>query len=879
MRLRVASFFPPALRGSVLQAITWPCICFLASAPASPTLRAASPNETISNAIEVKEALDHLPVTASVLMIAAHPDDENTGLIAYVARGRHARMAYLSLTRGEGGQNVIGPEQGPELGLVRTEELLQSRRIDGGQQFFTRAIDFGFSKSGQETLQKWGHDAILGDIVWVIRRFRPDVIILQFTGTKRDGHGQHQASSILGREAFEAAADPHRFPEQLKYVEPWKATRLMMNRRGFNAEMQKEIDALPEKLDLEIGGYDSLLGYSYGELAGISRSFNSSQSDGTPRFRGSQKTTLVTVSGTPARKDLFEGIDTTWGRYPGGAPVGKLLEEAAQKWSAEDPTRPVPLLVQAREMAAKLKSPDAAARVAEIDDAIGRCAGLWLDFSAATQRLISGEKTKLRITAISRDEALPIVITGLRVNQRPLDGVTVPIALEYNKVKTIETDYPIAAEVENSQPFWLKRPPAGNIYQVADPTLIGNPENAPVLNLAADLTIGPAHVTLERPVVYRYMDRQHGESIKPVAIVPPASVRFVESTLVFPSAQPKTVELEVVPGMKMEHGELRLKAPEGWRVTPASQELSLATPGQQQVVSFQVTPTQAVPAPSASAPRAEDPATSLVALLQIGNRTVSSGISVIDYPHIPLQTLFPPASATLVRTDAITMAHHVGYVMGAGDEVPDALRQLGCDVELLSPNDLALGDLSRFDAIVTGIRAYTERPDLVANQPRLLDYVEHGGTMIVQYNRIERDSAEILKHMGPYPFEIGNLRVTVEEQPVAFAADNTLLRWPNQITSKDFDGWVQERGLYFAKTWDSHYETPFETHDPGEQPLKGVTLVAHYGKGTYIFTAFSWFRQLPAGVPGAYRLFANFLSASKAGATTTAAASKAAGHE
>jgi LmbE family N-acetylglucosaminyl deacetylase len=840
------AFAVSASLGASLLAISWLPV------PA----RAAEPNETISNAIEVKQALDRLPVAASVLMIAAHPDDENTGLIAYVARGRNARMAYLSLTRGEGGQNVIGPEQGPELGLLRTEELLQSRRTDGGVQFFSRAIDFGFTKSAQETLEKWGREAILGDIVWVIRRFRPDVVILQFTGTKSDGHGQHQASSILGREAFVAAADPHRFPDQLKYVEPWAAARLMMNRRGFTPEMQKEIDALPEKVELQIGGYDALIGYSYGELAGISRSFNSSQSDGTPRTRGSVTTTLVTVAGSPAKNDLFDGIDTTWARYPGGAPVGKLLVEAAHLWSAGDPAHSIPALIQARELALQLKSPDVAARIPDIDDAIGRCAGLWLDFGSASQQLISGEQTKLRITALARNSALPVTLTGLRVNGKPLDGAGVPISLEYNKVKTVETDYLIAAETGYTQPYWLKLPPAGNIYHVEDPTLIGNPENAAALTLQADVSIGAAHITLKRPIVYRYMDRQHGESIKPVAVVPPASVQFLESTLLFPSGQPKTVELEVIPQAKVDHAELTLRAPPGWQVTPASKSLTFASRGQEQVVSFRVSP-------AAQPAAAGEPALSLVALLQVGDRTISVGIRHIDYPHIPLQTLFPPASATLVRTDAVVLAHHVGYVMGAGDEVPAALRQLGCEVDLLSAADLSTGDLSRFDAIVTGIRAYTERPDLVANQSRLLDYVSAGGTLIVQYNRIERDSAEILKHLGPYPFEIANLRVTVEEQPVAFNANNSLLRLPNRITDQDFVGWVQERGLYFARTWDPRYETPFETHDPGEQPLKGGTLVAHYGKGTYIFTAFAWFRQLPAGVPGAYRLFANLLSASK----------------
>ncbi len=823
---------------------------------------ASAPNETHSDAIDVKQSLDRLAVTGSVLMIAAHPDDENTGLISYLARGRKVRTAYLSLTRGEGGQNVIGPEQGADLGILRTEELLQSRRVDGGQQFFSRAIDFGYSKSAKESLDKWGHDAVLGDIVWVIRSFRPDVVILQFTGTSRDGHGQHQASAILGREAYDAAGDPKKFPEQLKYVQPWHPTRLMVNRRGFTKEMQKEIDALAERVDLEIGGYDPLLGYSYGELAGISRSLNSSQSDGTPRMRGDLKTTLVTLSGPPAKTDLFDGVDLTWSRYRGGEAVGTMLAEAARNWKADDPTLCIEWLVKARAAAAKLDSPEVAERIHQIDETIAKCAGLWLDFSTDREQVLGGSEFKLKVTAIQRT-ALPVVIESLKVNGEELPGTKVPIDLKLNEVKVIEASHTIAADGVTTQPYWLQAPATGDLYQVVNARLIGQPENPPLLTLQADVRIGQAHVKVERPVLYRYMDRMHGESIKPMVVMPPASLRFLQPTQVFPTLASKKIEVEVNSHAAIKDGRVSLKAPTGWKVTPAFEEVIFNGAGERKVLTFDVTPAR------------EAAVGDLKASLETDGRRIAVDMRYIDYPHIPLQTLFPPSETRLVRADTVVLARRVGYVMGAGDDVPAALLQLGCAVVLLSPSDLAQGDLSQFDAIVTGIRAYTERPDLVSNQARLMEYVSNGGTLVVQYNRIERDRSEPLKHMGPYPFEIGNQRVTVEEAPVAFNAGNPLLSSPNRITERDFDGWVQERGLYFASKWDAHYETPFEMHDPGDPSMKGSTLVTRYGKGVYIFTALSFFRELPAGVPGAYRLFANFLSASKTLGATPAAASRA----
>ncbi len=811
-------------------------------------LVASEPNITHSDAISIKQSLDKLCVTGSVLMIAAHPDDENTALISYLARGRSVRTAYLSLTRGEGGQNVIGPEIGPDLGIIRTQELLQSRRIDGGQQFFSRAIDFGFSKSPKEAIEKWGHDDVLGDIVWIIRQFRPDVVILQFTGTPADGHGQHQASSILGREAYTAAADSSKYPDQLKYVRPWQARRMLVNRRGFTPEMQKEIDKLPQKLDVDLGGYNPMLGYSYGELAGISRSYNSSQSDGTPRVRGADKTTFVTVKGPLAQKDIFDGIDLTWNRYKGGAPVKQLLDEAESRWNPEHPSDLIPTFLRVKELASKIDDPDAQEKVRSLDELIANCAGLWLDFSVASED-VTQLPAVLKVTAIRRTP-MPVSLLSLELNGKQFKGNR-PTVLDVNVPVTLEETEILDAGTTYTQPYWLLKPPQHDRYAVDDIRLTGLPENPPPLQLNAVVQIGRARINIQRAILHRYIDRLNGESITPVAYIPPVSLRVVQPTLVYPQNRAKTVQVEVTAHQAAVRGAAKLHAPQGWQLVPASQEFSLATAGEQVLLNFTLTPGEGAQSGD------------LVADLQSSGKTIDVAVHKIIYSHIPVQTLFPKAEARLVRTDAITLAKHIGYVMGSGDDEPEALRQLGCEVTLLGEKDLAQGDLSVYDAIVTGIRAYTERPDLVANQSRLLQYLSNGGTLIVQYNRIERDRAKDLQHLGPYPFEIGNLRVTVENSPVQYDPKDPLLNQPNKITPDDFAGWIQERGLYFASKWDTHYLTPFEMHDPGEAPLRGATLVTRYGKGVYIFTAFSWFRELPAGVPGAYRIFANFLSASK----------------
>jgi len=773
-------------------------------------------------------------------MIAAHPDDENTALLAYFARGRKTRTAYLSLTRGEGGQNLIGSEQGDELGIIRTQELLAARKIDGAEQFFTRAIDFGFTKTPQETFEKWGREKILSDVVWVIRRFQPDVIVLRFSGTPRDGHGQHQVSAILGKEAYSAAADPKRFPEQLKYVQPWQAKRLMWNVFAFNRDQEREAEALKNRIEIDPGDYDPVLGYSYGEIAGMSRSMHKSQGMGAPERKGSQKNYLVLVAGEPASKDAFDGVDITWGRVPGAERVGKALAEARDSFDPLHPEKVVPLLLEARAAMAELHHPVVDRKRRELDEAIALASGLWLDATADHYGTVPGGAFKITKTAIERGD-LAIDVDGKNLAKNT--PVTMPDTAQ------------IPASEPYSQPYWLREPKQGDTYTVSDQRMIGLPENPPVLESKFHVRIQGKDIEFARPVIYRYVDRVLGELSRPLVVEPPVAVDVPTRPAVFPTGAARTVDI-ALRATAPSSGELRVEASDGWRVEPASQPFKLTDAGQQATLSFRVTP------PSA------DARSDLQAVAEVGGRSIRVGIEVIDHSHIPPQTLFPAASTGLVRADIRLSVKNIGYIMGAGDEVPDSLRQLGANVTLLTPDDLARCDLSMYDAIVTGVRAYNTRPDLRANEQRLLNYVHNGGTVIVQYNVLEGGfgggNPELLAHIGPYPITIGRERVTVEDAPVTFLdSSSPLLQKPNQITEKDFAGWIQERGLYFASKWDADYHPIFETHDPGEKPLEGGTLYTKYGKGTYIFSSFSWFRELPAGVPGAYRIFANFLSAGK----------------
>jgi LmbE family N-acetylglucosaminyl deacetylase len=805
----------------------------------------------------LEQRIEKLRVVGSLLMIAAHPDDENNRSLAYYAQGRKLRTGYLSLTRGEGGQNLLGSEKGDLLGVIRTQELLMARRVDGAEQYFSRAIDFGFSKSPEESMSKWGREETLSDIVWVIRKFRPDVIVLSFSGTPRDGHGHHQASAILAKEAFHAAADPKRFPEQLDAVQPWQAKRVVWNTFFGRA---KDVYPNSKEILIDTGEYNSVLGVSYAELGGWSRTQHRSQGQGWGELKGTAPVTMVVVEGEPLERDFLDGIDVSWSRLSGGAAVDAALQEALHALASTDTAAAVPALLKARALIAAIDHPEARLKLEEVDETIAQAMGLWLDVSVNREEAAPGMEVVLDLTAVNRSRLQSSIISAqLEGPIKSMPGLPTFAGLgdlPFNQPKTAQARYKIPGDETLTQPYWLRNPPVGSRYDVRDRRMLGLAENPPVLVCRFQVQIGGQTLELVRPVAHRFSDKMRGEMTQPFVILPRLSLEMPATALVFTDAQPRSVEVGVTSNWSTEGGSVELRAPEGWKVEPASQRLeSMAGTGQKARVSFRVTP----PArPSSGTLRAV--ATNVAGI-------VNQGIVRLTYEHIPQQTIQSPAETLVVRTDVRVAVKHVGYIVGAGDEVPDVLRQLGCDVTLLDASDLARGDLSKFDAIVTGVRALNLRDDLKASHQRLWEYVQQGGTMVVQYNVLEGFGGPPLPlpHAGPYPITISRNRVTVEESPVEIlSAADPLLNFPNKIVQSDFDGWVQERGLYYPSEWDSKYKTVIASNDPGEKPLSGGILYCNYGRGAYVYTSYSWFRQLPAGVPGALRIFANLVSAGKA---------------
>ncbi len=580
----------------------------------------------------------------------------------------------------------------------------------------------------------------------------------------------------------------------------------------------------------------------------MSRSMHHSQGTGAVRRPGAGETTFGLVAGEPSAKDIFEGVDTTWNRLRGGAAIGPLLYDAIRDFDFTHPEKTLPALVKARPLMAAIADPLARSKLAELDETIALCAGLYVEAEAAQPEVSPGATLKVTATAINRSSA-HVSLEGAEMRGIWTEPVAVKATpLEPNQAIAIPFEKAVPLTQAYTQPYWLVKPPTGDVYQVDDQMLIGLADTPPVAQMVLKLTVEGAAIEVARPVEYRYAPRAEGERVRLLSVVPPVAVELPNSVDLFPAAKPRKVQVAVRANMANAAGELRLELPSGWKAVPASQPFKLKNAGEQDQLSFDVTP-----------PLGETIAT-LKAVAKVDGREIENGMHTIDYPHFPPQTLFPPSDAKIVRSNIAITAHRVGYIMGAGDQMPEALRQLGVEVTLLSQSDLEQGDLSRFDAIVAGVRAYNVRNDLKANQSRLMNYVKNGGTYVVQYQ-----NADPALNMGPYPLTVpgGNqYRVTVEEALVTFPhADSALLQAPNHIGPKDFEGWVQERSLYVATKWDDHYQTVMSSHDPGEEPMDGGELWTRYGKGVYIFTAYSWFRQLPAGVPGAFRLFANLLSA------------------
>lgn len=820
-------------------------IRLLAAAALIVCPRILAAQHTAANASEILLKLKKLNTLGSVLYIAAHPDDENTRLLAYLANERKLRTGYLSLTRGDGGQNLIGKEQGEMLGLIRTQELLAARRTDGAEQFFSTAFDFGFSKSPLETFTFWNKGMVLSDVVWVIRNFKPDVIICRFPTTGEGGHGHHTASAILAEEAFKVAADPRWYPEQLRYTQVWQPRRIFWNTFNFGglnttSESQMKID---------VGGFNQLLGKSYGEIAAESRSNHKSQGFGSASTRGASYEYFKFLGGTPAKKDLFEGVNLHWSRIPGGAAIGGALDRIIATYKVLEPERSIPQLVSVYKQIERLPESDELVRywkrekLLELKEVLLDCAGIWMEAAAADYRVVPGGTMNVNAQLIMRKKAS----VSLR-KMRYLSGDTLTsLKLEPNQLLSFKHSERIAADQMYSTPYWLRAEHSTGAFIIADQQLIGKGENDPAFRYHMELQVEGLVLDCEVPVVYKYTDPVRGEVFRPMEVLPPVTLNVPESVTVFRNGKPHTIGILVKANRAGIKGKLQLSVGGGWTAECAQDQVQLAQAGDEVLVEVFITP------------GSETKSTDLHASLKVDGVVCNQGIRRIDYEHIPAQFALYPARTKLVNVELYKSGNRIGYIAGAGDEIPACLQQVGYKVTMLNDDVIAQGDLSVYDAIVTGVRAYNTNPKMQQHYKSLMRYVKEGGNLIVQYNTNNRISS-VPVDIGPYPFTITRERVTDEKATVNFLKPNhPVLHFPNEITQSDFEGWIQERGIYFAKDSLNKYTKILSMADPNEKALDGSLLIRAYGRGNFVYTGLAFFRELPAGVPGAYRLFANLL--------------------
>ncbi len=812
-------------------------ICLLAQKPVS------------KSSADILQGFEKLKVLGSVLYIAAHPDDENTRLLAYLANEKKYRTGYLSLTRGDGGQNLIGDEQGVSLGLIRTQELLAARRIDGAEQFFTRAFDFGFSKSTEEALRIWNKEKILADVVFVIRRFKPDVIITRFPPDSRAGHGHHSASAALAIEAFKAAGDPNRFPEQFVMTEPWKPKRILWNTYNFgSANTQSE-----DQYKIDVGIFNPLLGKGYGEISAESRSQHKSQGFGVPAQRGHQYEYFSHTDGVPLRNDLFDDVTTDWSRI-NEKQFNASVDSLIQQFSPTHPASSVPSLVRlynkvdqnVRDYYWKAK------KKAEIQQLITACLGFYVEAIASQQVAVTGDSLQISFNVINTSK---IPVNDLTLELEDTSFQLAPIAVG-NEFMSKKFSRLIVEDFNKTQPYWLREQMDSGSFTVKVPSHIGNAEiqwDEMELRYKVENTEFRQRI----PLQYKYTDPVKGEIYQPVMVVSPIVLGF-QPAVVLNNLVPKHPQhLQLIYKSYQQRdtikGRFLFDLMEGEKNTQKS--LSYKLPLPKNTMQSVILPLDTLfkgKVPDRIYPWVEIPE---------ANRRVryNNGLKLIQYDHIPNIHYFLPTSVTVVKEEIRVVGKMVGYIPGSGDAIPEALKQMGYSVVVLDEVTLGSYDLKKLDAIITGVRAYNVMESLGNHYPKLMAYVEAGGNMIVQYNT-SNQLGTVKSKIGPYPFTIVRNRITDENAPVKFINPvHPVLNFPNKITLADFAGWKQERSIYHAANFDSRFETILSMNDPDEKPDDGSLIIAKYGKGYFTYTGLVFFRQLPAGVPGAYRLLANLI--------------------
>ena len=786
-------------------------------------------------------AIRKLNVLGSVLYVAAHPDDENTRLIAYFSKDKMYRTGYLSLTRGDGGQNLIGNEQGIELGLIRTQELLSARRIDGGEQFFSRAFDFGYSKNPEETFTKWDREKILSDVIWVIRKFQPDVIITRFPTTGEGGHGHHTASAILANEAFTAAADPNRFPEQLKYVKPWQAKRILWNSFNFGGTNLTSND----QFKFDIGGYNPLLGKSYGEIAAISRSNHKSQGFGATATRGETIEFFKTTGGTVPSDDIMNGVELSWKRVKGGEAIEKMVNGLAASFDLLHPEKSVRGLVKLYQAMQQL--PDGywkTQKLKETQQLIEQCSGLFIDATTTEQFAVQTDSIRINFSLNNR---LGVNATLKEIRSDAFDS-TFSQTLSRNRNMNFSKTFYVPDSKPLTQPYWLANKMEEGYFNVNDQQKIGQPDVDPAFVVNVTLNIEDQEFNFTKSVKYKFTDPVKGELYEPLVVIP---------QITFWDFNPLYIKNEKQNGVQISFA--------------ANKVISIPSPA---VVS-RLFNSKADTLPSlvgGFSLNKKEVYTEFLSDNELDEKVYRINTAPdyhnggyiqksIAYDHIPFINYFKEALLTVKKLDLKIYNKKIGYIVGAGDKVPEALEQMGYEVTLLTDKELSRNNLQQFDAIITGVRTYNIKEWMNNYYDKLMKYINDGGNLIVQYNT-NNFISNVPAKIGPYNFNITNKRVTDENAEVTFLKpDHPVMNFPNKITPNDFKGWIQERSIYHASNFDkNNFETIFSMHDPGENADEGSLIIAKYGKGVFVYTGLVFFRELPAGVSGAYRLLANIIA-------------------
>jgi LmbE family N-acetylglucosaminyl deacetylase len=801
--------------------------------------------QTYSTSADIYLGLKKLNVLGSVLYIAAHPDDENTRLLTYFSKDRLYRTGYLSMTRGDGGQNLIGDEQGVELGLIRTQELLSARRTDGAEQFFTRAFDFGYSKTPQETFTKWDKEKILSDVVWVIRKFQPDVIITRFPTTGEGGHGHHTASAILANEAFTAAADPNRFPEQLKYVQPWQAKRILWNTFNFGNTNTTSGD----QFHFDVGGYNPVLGKSYGEISAESRSQHKSQGFGVARSRGEAMEFFRTTGGNSPINDLFDDVDMTWKRVNGGEKIQQLINSIIASFDFMQPQKSVPQLVDVYKALNVLPlSYWRDQKIKEVKDLIEGASGLWIEAFTNQQYAVQGDSVKINFVLNDRLGA------GTKLNGVIVDQFDSSFSfdLQKNRNFSFAKTLFIPRTKEITQPYWLQNKMEEGYFNVTDQLLIGQADVTPAYSVTYNLTINGEKISFSKPVKYKFTDQVKGEVYQPVFVIPSINVVTTPNILLFHKGENDNKEVLV---------QVNANKPISGRADVHARSASYDLAKNDSLFSLGRNASQLYSFPLNNEKMYRREADNLYGYFHsVNNKEDVTGylaMRSINYDHIPSIRYFYAENVKILNLDLKIYNKRIGYIIGAGDKVPEALEEMGYDVVLLTEKELARNNLQQYDAIISGVRAFNTNGWMNKYYDKLMKYVENGGNYIVQYSQANN----IRGKMGPYNFVVSGKRITDENAKITFLKpDHPVLNFPNKITQDDFKDWIQERSIYHADRLDSNFQTIFRMNDPGEAPDDGALVIAKYGKGYFTYTGLVFFRELPAGVPGAYRLLANIIA-------------------